>query len=213
MRIQLNDLTATVDLNRRESTTNRLLVVPLILVSCEATHAAPIASLPAFVFPAQTMVCFCHPSPPPYLFGPRSLVERAWSPTKQPNCLGTGGRSGAVCEYRAGARRVAVTYGSKNQAVKFVLAITPNSMNSRNWAFLVRLLPKRAKLDNCQPAENSSHRNSGRICRYHYAFEFSDGHRTYRGHTVEVATYANASTTLGVVEALASRLTPGDSVR
>jgi hypothetical protein len=149
-----------------------------------------------------TMVCFCHPSPPPYLFGPRSLVERAWSRDGAHNCRGQGGKEGAVCDYRSGSMHVAVTYASKNQAVKFDLFKANSSISARNWAFLVALLPKRARLTTCGALKNSSQGGPAKVCRYRYAFKYSERHLLHQGHTLVVAQYfhPHAGGQYGVVE-------------
>jgi hypothetical protein len=186
----------------REGIVKLRVLVLLLPVSLITSDTAPSEFISSAAIGPLTMVCFCHPSPPPYLFGPRSLVERAWSRDGAHNCRGQGGKEGAVCDYRSGSMHVAVTYASKNQAVKFDLFKANNSIRTRNWAFLVALLPKRARLTTCGALKNSNQGGPAKVCRYRYAFKYSERHLLHQGHTLVVAQYfhPHAGGQYGVVE-------------
>lgn len=167
----------------------RLLLMPLLLsaqlVATARTTAA--ASAPS------TMVCFCHPSPPPYLFGPRSLVERAWSREISRDgsryCRGKGGRQGAVCVYRSGSKRIRAVYGSKNQVITFDLLRASSTIRARTWKFLVALLPRSARLLACETVKHSMQGGPAKACLYRYRFTYGEEYVLHQGRTLVVAQY------------------------
>jgi hypothetical protein len=143
--------------------------------------------------PPVMSVCFCHPSPPPFLFGPRSLVEREWARARLPHhdrhCIGTGGRNGATCGYRSGSLRVVVAYGSSNEAIAFRVYAPPNRRQRHLWAFLVTLQPPGAHTMRCYPSSHFNREGSARACFYRHPYSYHTAHVLRRGDTVVVAQY------------------------
>ncbi len=141
-----------------------------------------------------TGVCFCHPSSPPYLFGPRSLVERAWTPAATNFCRGANRSQAVVCTYRSGFMRVAVTYGSANQAVEFELLYAGPSEPHRTWNFLIALLPRQARIARCTRARNFNHSGLAHVCTYTYRFSYREGRTLHEGRSIVVAQYLHPRT-------------------
>jgi hypothetical protein len=143
--------------------------------------------------PPVMSVCFCHPSPPPYLFGPRSLVERAWARARLPHhdrhCIGTGGRNGATCGYRSGTLSVVVAYGSSSEAIRFTVYVGRKASQRQLWAFLVMLHPPGAHTMRCYFAPQFRRNGPARLCLYRRAYTYYDVRVLHRGTTVAIVEY------------------------